>query len=97
VTRRTRAASDAAADYGGLTDEWGNVLSMTERRRSIDPADETSGSSEWQRLDAMLDEAGRESFPASDPPALIVDGPLTTAQPDENSGSSARGGHEGSA
>lgn len=28
---------------------------------------------ERSRMDALLDEAGRLSFPASDPPALLVD------------------------
>ena len=69
---------------------------MTERRSPTDPADETSGSSAWQRLDAMLDEAGLESFPASDVPALIVDGPVTTVRPHEDGGSRGRGGREGS-
>lgn len=70
---------------------------MTDRRPPADPADETSGSSAWQRLDAMLDEAGLESFPASDVPALIVDGPVTTAPPHEDGGSCSPGGREGSA
>jgi hypothetical protein len=28
---------------------------------------------DWQRMDAMLDEAGRQSLPGSDPPAVVVD------------------------
>lgn len=38
--------------------------------------------SAWQRLDEMLDEAGMESFPASDPPAVLVDGPVEESQSD---------------
>ena len=40
-----------------------------------------SSTSAW--IDAMLDEAGRESFPASDPPALMVDRPVVGAPYDE--------------
>jgi len=41
-----------------------------------------TATSAWERLDEMLDEAGLESFPASDPPALIVDGPVRERQSD---------------
>lgn len=67
---------------------------MTERRSPADPADETSDSSAWQRLDEMLDEAGLESFPASDVPSLMVDGPVRTAQPHDDRGVRRRGGPE---
>jgi hypothetical protein len=35
-------------------------------------------------MDAMLDEAGRQSFPASDPPAVVVDKTATPGSDDEH-------------
>jgi hypothetical protein len=66
------------------------VVSVTDDRRHVDPADETTAFSARQRLDEMLDEAGRESFPASDPPALMVDGPLTESPSDRRVRSGGR-------
>jgi hypothetical protein len=52
--------------------------------RPVDPHDEAADRSEWHRLVSMLDEAGRESFPASDVPAIDVDGPVNPS--DERDG-----------
>ena len=51
-------------------------------------------SPKWQRMDAMLDEAGRQSFPASDPPALFVEDPVTPPQHESSHASTARVGGE---
>ena len=46
---------------------------MTRNGSHSRPAATTRHSREWQRTDAMLGEAGRQSFPASDPPAVVID------------------------
>jgi phosphoglycolate phosphatase-like HAD superfamily hydrolase len=61
---------------GSLEDPIPGVIpaSSADRHRPMGSATTAeSSSSAW--IDAMLDEAGRQSFPASDPPALMVDRP----------------------
>jgi hypothetical protein len=56
------------------------TMSSEARRRPGDDIVAGVSSSAW--LDAMLDEAGRQSFPASDPPALMVDQPASSLPDD---------------
>ena len=68
--------------------------SATDSPAPVTPADEVLAASAWQRLDEMLDEAGMESFPASDPPALMVDGPVKESQSDPHVRPGGRGDHD---
>jgi hypothetical protein len=53
---------------------------MTRKASHSGPAATARHSRDWQRTDAMLDEAGRQSFPASDPPAVVIDQPQVQTQ-----------------
>ena len=65
---------------------------MTEPR-PVDPHEEAADRSEWHRLDSMLDEAGRESFPASDVPAIDVDGPVNARSDERDGGEGSEASH----
>ncbi|WP_138933531.1 DUF6522 family protein [Roseovarius arcticus] len=67
ATRRARITADAASA----------ILSCTaaDYSRSRAPMSATAAGSNHDRLDAMLDAALQETFPASDPIAISFDGP----------------------
>lgn len=89
MRRPSDLATDAAGALRGAL-RRPKADPMTDRRPAA-PDNETSRSSDWQRLDTMLDEAGRQSCPASDPPALMVDnGPRARAEANDHGGSSGR-------